>query len=215
MAEQFRANRFIVLEGIEGTGKSTQQALIGAYLEKQGHSVTLTREPGGTALGEQIRAWLLDPEKKIVSWAELFLMFAARAQHVETVIRPALERGEWVISDRFFDSSMAYQGMGRGLPIEAIAEMGRWIIDSEIEPDLVLILDAPCGLSEQRIQNRSKYLDRIEQESFDFFQRVKAHFYNQTQLHPHRYKLIDASLSPNEVEIAIRHALEPFTKTAV
>ncbi|MFM8454882.1 MAG: dTMP kinase [Gammaproteobacteria bacterium] len=202
-------SKFIVLEGSEGVGKSTQQKLLAAFLESQGQRVLLTREPGGTALGESIRALILgqDNKKNLSPWSELFLMFAARAQHIQEVISPALAQGFWVISDRFLDSSLAYQGAGRGLPLDAISSMGSWIIPKNLEPDLVLVFDAPLELSKNRIQNRGQVLDRIEQESRDFFERVQNYFVEKTIAEPERYKRIQAAAAIDSVASEIKAIL--------
>ncbi|MGK0673410.1 MAG: dTMP kinase [Halothiobacillaceae bacterium] len=199
--------RFIVLEGGEGAGKSSNLDFIQRLLEEYGKTVLRTREPGGTPLGEAVRDLLLDPAfAGMEAKTELLLMFAARAQHVAQVIRPALEAGTWVISDRFTSSSYAYQGGGRGLPWEAIA----WLEDfvqGGLRPDLTLLLDAPVevGLARKR---GSK--DRIESEERAFFERVRGVFLRQAEMDPERFAVIDARLPLDAVQVALRRALQPL-----
>ena len=164
---------FITLEGGEGVGKTTNSLYIKQLLKNDGKRVITTREPGGTAFAEKIRQLLLEKTEEPVSEStELLLMFAARAQHIEQVIKPALERGEWVLCDRFTDATYAYQSGGRGMDAGMIA----WLeqsVQGDLRPDLTLLLDAPINVGMQRAQKRAE-LDRFESEQHDFFDRVRA-----------------------------------------
>ncbi|MEN1729521.1 MAG: dTMP kinase [Pseudomonadota bacterium] len=200
--------RLITLEGGEGAGKSTAVAVIQAWLEGQGRTVTLTREPGGTPPAEKIRALLLDPETgDLEPLTELLLMFAARTENLRQVIRPALERGEDVICDRFTDASMAYQGYGRRLgtgPIEALREL----VHPDLQPDLTLLLDVPVALGMQRIGRRDDQPDRMELNTHAFLERVRQGYLEQAALASDRYHLIDATRSLEQVQGDIRRVLE-------
>ena len=190
--------RFITLEGIEGAGKSSlQQALVTA-LQRAGHAVCATREPGGTPLAEQIRGLLLDThhEPPAVE-TELLLMFAARAQHVREVILPALQRGAWVISDRFTDSSYAYQGAGRGLDAGFISELERRVVG--IAPAMTLLLDIGVARGRERTRGRDLTPDRIEREQDNFFERVRDGFLARAQAEPQRIRVVDATQSVEAV----------------
>lgn len=202
--------RFIVLEGGEGVGKSSNLDALQGLLEGHGLTVLRTREPGGTPLGEAVRELLLDPRfAGMDAKAELLLMFAARAQHVAQVIRPALAAGVWVISDRFTSSSYAYQGGGRGLPWEAIAWLENFVQD-ELRPDLTLLLDTPVEVGLRRMRDRGELEDRIEREGRPFFERVRAAFLAQAEAAPERFAVIDASLPLKEVQAAMQRALQPL-----
>lgn len=183
--------RLITLEGGEGAGKSTVLAALRAALEATGVEVVCTREPGGTPLAEQIRGLLLDTHHEPATpEAELLLVFAGRAQHVSETLLPALRRGAWVISDRFTDASYAYQGEGRGLDPQFIAELERRVVG--IEPALTLLLDVPVAIGLQRVRGRGA-ADRIEAERDDFFERVRAGYRARAQSQPQRFHVIDAS----------------------
>lgn len=183
--------RLITLEGGEGAGKSTVLAALRAALEATGVEVVCTREPGGTPLAEQIRGLLLDTHHEPATpEAELLLVFAGRAQHVSETLLPALRRGAWVISDRFTDASYAYQGEGRGLDPQFIAELERRVVG--IEPALTLLLDVPVAIGLQRVRGRGA-ADRIEAEREDFFERVRAGYRARAQSQPQRFHVIDAS----------------------
>ncbi|MEW5973705.1 MAG: dTMP kinase [Pseudomonadota bacterium] len=199
--------RFIVLEGGEGAGKSSNLDVLQRLLEDRGLRVLRTREPGGTPLGEAVRGLLLDPAfTGMEAKTELLLMFAARAQHVAQVIRPALEEGVWVISDRFTSSSYAYQGGGRGLPHDAIAWLESFVQD-ELRPDLTLLLDTPVEVGLARMRSRGEPEDRIEREGRPFFERVRAAFLAQAEVAPDRFAVIDAIQSLDEVQAALQRAL--------
>ncbi len=202
--------RFIVLEGGEGAGKSSNLDVLQRLLEDRGLRVLRTREPGGTPLGEAVRGLLLDPAfAGMEVKAELLLMFAARAQHVTQVIRPALEAGVWVISDRFTSSTYAYQGGGRGLPWEAIAWLESFV-QEELRPDLTLLLDTPVEVGLARMRGRGEPEDRIERERRPFFERVRAAFLAQAEAAPDRFAVIDASQPLDEVQAALQRALQPL-----
>lgn len=184
--------RFISFEGIDGAGKSTQHAWTIKYLREQGHVVVATREPGGTPLGEKLRALLLAQSMHLET--EALLMFAARREHIAQVIEPALHRGEWVICDRFVDASFAYQGGGRGLAWEKLERLAEWTLDG-LQPDLTLIFDAPVAIAQQRLHAATANPDRFEQEKADFFERVRAAYLRIACENPQRVRLIDASQS--------------------
>jgi dTMP kinase len=199
--------RFIVLEGGEGAGKSSNLLSLQQMLEARGLSVLRTREPGGTPLGEALRAVLLDPVYAGMELkAELLLMFAMRAQHVAQVIRPALAAGTWVISDRFTSSSYAYQGGGRGLPCEAIAWLEQFVQD-DLRPDLTLLLDTPVELGLARMRSRGEPEDRIEHEGRPFFERVRADFLSQAVAAPQRFVVLDATQALDEVRFSLCEAV--------
>lgn len=193
--------RFITLEGSEGVGKTTNLAVLQERLERDGHKVLVTREPGGTQLGEQVRELLLQlREDPMVPMAELLLVFAARAQHVETVIKPALARGDWVLSDRFTDASFAYQGGGRGLAVETI-ELLQNMVQKALRPDLTFYLDVAPDEGFARIGGRE--LDRFEREQLDFYERVRATYLGLANAEPSRFVVVDAGASIEAVGAAI------------
>jgi dTMP kinase len=184
--------RFVSLEGGEGAGKTTVLNALRDALLRDGREVVSTREPGGTPLAERIRELLLNPEgERIAAETELLLMFASRAQHVRETVLPALERGAWVISDRFTDSSYAYQGGGRGLDLAFIAELERRVVG--IRPGLTLLLDLGVSQGRERTLGRDLYPDRIERERDDFFERVRAGFLSRARAEPARVRVIDAA----------------------
>lgn len=198
---------FITLEGGEGGGKSTNLRFIRDYLRQAGKPVRMTREPGGTALGERIRELLLRPEQiAICPEAELLLMFAARAQHLNEVIEPALAAGEWVVCDRFTDASYAYQGGGRGIPERRIAQLEQWV-QGDRRPDLVLLLDLPVAEGMARVGRRGPG-DRFERERHDFFERVRASYLRRASQEPARYRVIDAARPLEQVQAQIRQVLD-------
>lgn len=201
-------SKFITIEGIEGAGKSTQLAFIQRYLTEKGKTLTITREPGGTNLGEQIRTLLLTPTKDgMASDTELLLMFAARAEHVAQVIKPALERGDWVLSDRFTDATFAYQGGGRGINQQRIAEIADWTLNG-LQPDLTLLFDLTVELGQQRVLSRNEGVDRFEQEKIEFFQRIRDCYLERAKQDPNRIKILDASQSITNIESQIAKILD-------
>lgn len=194
------SGKFITLEGIEGVGKTSNLQFIQSQLEQAGLTCVVTREPGGTALGESLRELLLmHSDEKMSENAELLMMFAARAEHLQKVILPALEAGHIVLCDRFTEATYAYQGGGRGIDSDKIAELENWV-QGEIRPDLTIILDAPIAIGRTRAGNRSAP-DRIEKEEDDFFHRVRNAYLEMAKHFPHRICSVDAStdlLSVNE-----------------
>lgn len=198
----------ISLEGGEGAGKTTVLNALRECLVEHDFEVVSTREPGGTAAGEMIRGVLLNPELKLFSETELLLMFAARAQLVRELIQPAMARGAAVISDRFTDASFAYQGGGRGLDMGRIAELERWA--AVIKPDLTFLLDVSVQLGFERARSRGGELDRIEREREDFFERVRATYLNRAKNEPDRFRVIDASQSPEAVVSAVKEKLNAW-----
>ena len=203
--------RFITIEGGEGVGKSTQIAALADFLRASGVEVVLTREPGGTQRAERIRELLLEtvPEPMPPS-CELLLVFAGRATHLENVIRPALQRGAWVVCDRFTDATFAYQGGGRGMDAETIALLEK-LVQGELRPDLTLLLDAPLEITAARAQERNAArgsADRFEREKQDFFERVRRVYLERARREPGRFAVIDATASRDAVAVAIRSAVQ-------
>ena len=193
--------KLITLEGGEGAGKSTLLAGLQKHLRAQGVELVQTREPGGTPLGEAVRAIVLDPaHRDMCAEAELLLMFASRAQLVRECIEPALAAGQWVLCDRFTDASYAYQGGGRGVPNERIATLEQWATGG-LTPDLTLLLDLPVATGRARAAGRGE-ADRIEVEGDTFFERVRAAYRARAAAEPTRFRLIDATLTPPEVLVA-------------
>jgi dTMP kinase len=197
--------RFITLEGGEGVGKTTNLAFIEDYLTQRGVDLLRTREPGGTPLGERIRGLLLDSEG-MSSSAELLLVFAARAQHLEEVIRPALGAGRWVLCDRFTDASYAYQGGGRGLDLSVIGFLEQWI-QAGLQPDLTLLLDTSIEVGMARVQERAA-TDRFESESLGFFEKVRGAYLRRADQYPDRIKRVDASGNLESVQAGIAMRLD-------
>lgn len=201
--------RFITLEGGEGAGKSSNLEHIHRHLSGAGKHVIRSREPGGTPLGEQLRALLLDRNQgAMADDTELLLMFAARAQHLAELIRPALARGDWVLCDRFTDATYAYQGGGRGIDPARIQTLEQWV-QRELRPDLTLLLDLPVEQGLQRAGARSDP-DRFEQEQAAFFERVRAAYRERAREEPARFRLIDASRPLVEVQAQIDRVLDEY-----
>ncbi|MDH0730427.1 dTMP kinase [Pseudomonas sichuanensis] len=193
---------FITLEGPEGAGKSTNRDYLAARLREQGVDVVMTREPGGTPLAERIRELLLAPsDEPMAADTELLLMFAARAQHLAEVIRPALARGAVVLCDRFTDATYAYQGGGRGLSVERIAILESFV-QGELRPDLTLVFDLPVEVGLARAAARGR-LDRFEQEGQAFFEAVRQAYLQRAAQQPQRYSLLDAAQPLEAVQRAI------------
>ena len=198
---------FITFEGGEGTGKSTQLALVKETLEQKGITVRVTREPGGTELAEEIRGVLLRPRAEIVNvTTELLLMFAARAQHLAQFILPAIERGEWVLCDRFTDATYAYQHGGRGVGEDKISLLEE-LVQASFKPDLTLLFDAPIEISLQRMRDRGA-LDRFEQEGVEFMQGVRSVYLARARLEPKRFRVINAAGTLHEVSESVNHHLQ-------
>ena len=190
--------RFVTFEGGEGAGKSTNLEYVRERLAAAGIPLLLTREPGGTALGEQIRTLLLTPDNQgMSSDAELLLMFAARAEHLHRVIIPALQRGTWVLCDRFTDATYAYQGGGRGIPSARIAALEDWV-QGGLQPDMTILFDLPVATGMQRAGQRGE-LDRFEQEQISFFEAERANYRDRARQHPRRFRVVDAALELDAV----------------
>lgn len=202
--------QFITFEGIEGAGKSTQIKRAEAALLAAGHEVVCTREPGGTPFAEDIRNLILTPrDEPVDARTEVLLVFAARAQHVWRHIVPALERGVWVLCDRFTDASYAYQGAGRGLGDESISILENYV-QGDLRPDLTLIFDLDIKTGFQRVASRGESQDRFESETLDFFEKIRATYLRRATQHPERYRVIDASKSENEVQMQLLEAIKPL-----
>lgn len=188
--------KFITFEGVDGAGKSTHLAWFSDALRQRGMDVIVTREPGGTPLGEALREMLLNQSMSIGT--EALLMFAARNEHIEQVIRPALQAGKCVISDRFSDASFAYQGGGRGMAWDKLTQLEQWV-HPDFQPDLTLFFDVPVEVARQRLANNVS-LDRFEQEQGEFFERVRAGYHRRVAENPQRYVVIDAAQSLESVQ---------------
>jgi len=194
--------QFVTLEGIEGVGKSTQVEHVAGILRECGKTVVCTREPGGTPLAEEIRQLLLTPsDESVPASAELLLMFAARAVHLENLIRPALQRGDWVVCDRFTDATFAYQGWGRGMERDDIAMLEQ-LVQRELRPDLTILLDAPVEIGLARARKRGAP-DRFENEQARFFERVRQGYLAIAAAQPERVKIVDATGSITAVNRAV------------
>jgi len=196
--------KLITLEGVDGSGKSTHSAFVEALLRGRGHRVLRTREPGGTPLAEALRRLVLETPMDAV--CEVLLMFAARADHVRQVIRPALEAGTWVVCDRFTDATLAYQGGGKGVPAGLIgtlaeaAHPGLW-------PDMTLVFDCPFEVASARLAGLGRTMDRFEREDRGFFERVRSTYLEVSSREPARMRLIDASKSLEEVKLKVEECI--------
>src|SRR3989338_4818227 len=202
--------KFITFEGVDGAGKSTHLAWFADALRQRGINVLVTREPGGTSLGEQLREILLNQPMSIR--ADALLLFAALLEHIEQVIKPALSAGKWVISDRFSDASFAYQGGGRGLDWDKLSQLEQWV-HPDLQPDLTLFFDVPVEVAQQRLRSPDNTrpdniaLDRFEQEQADFFERVRAGYHRRIRQNPQRYAAIDAAQPINRVKQRLEEIL--------
>ena len=204
--------KFITIEGIEGAGKTTCIQVVTEVTERQGISAIHTREPGGTDLGEDLRNLLLGHKHTGMSDdAELLMMFAARAQHIAQKIKPALDVGKWVLCDRFTDATYAYQGYGRGIPLQKISDLENWI-QGALRPDLTLLMDLPVEVGMKRAGKRSAP-DRFESEAWDFFERIRKGYLSIAAEQPSRVKVIDASQDLANVQVQVRAAVEAFVNT--
>lgn len=202
-----KKGKFITIDGVEGAGKSTQIRFICDTLKKRNINVVLTREPGGTKLGERIRELLLSPSTDAMHPdTELMLIFAARNEHIQQKILPVLDTGDWVLSDRFTDASFAYQGGGRGLDISRISQLERWTL-GDFSPDMTFLLDVPVELGMSRIESRGQK-DRIELEDIEFFQRVRQTYIERSEQFPERIRLIDASGNVEQTSQQIQKILD-------
>lgn len=207
--------RFITLEGGEGVGKTTNIDFITAQLDAAKIAWIKTREPGGTPLAEAIRGLLLAKDTDAPSHlTELLLMFAARAQHLDQVIRPALAKGIWVVCDRFTDASYAYQGGGRGQN-ETTLELLEHLVHNDLQPDLTFLLDMPATAASQRVDSRGQVRDRFEQEELDFFERVRQAYLRRAHQHPLRFRVVDASQTLVQVQAQVQEYLQPLLDEAL
>lgn len=193
--------KLITLEGIDGAGKSTHHGWLVEFLRRRGKTVVATREPGGTPLGEKLRGMLLHEPMHLET--EALLMFAARREHLDKVILPALERGDWVVSDRFTDASFAYQGGGRGLAWEKLAILETWV-QGTLQPDLTLLFDAPIEIAQARLANSGNTPDRFEQEKRAFFERVRQAYLERAKLAPQRFTCIDAEQALDVIKVKLK-----------
>jgi dTMP kinase len=189
---------FITFEGIDGAGKSTQIEKLCAYIEKNGIEFVSTREPGGCEMSEKIRDIILSQKSDLGALGELFLYFAARAEHIRQVIKPALDSGKWVICDRFCDSTFAYQGAGRGLDVAKMKEINKFA-SQDIYPNLTVLLDISVDVSLERRKQRKKSADRLEQNDRSFFESAREYFLKLSKDEPQRFLVIDAALSEDEI----------------
>lgn len=197
--------KFITFEGVDGAGKSTHLNWFADTLRARGIDLLVTREPGGTPLGEKLREILL--HEPMHAETEALLMFAARREHLAQVIKPALERGTWVISDRFTDASFAYQGGGRGVAVEKLEQLERWV-QEDLQPDLTLLFDIPVEVARERLTKNvvltNVALDKFEQEKSDFFNKVRNAYLARAQKNPARFAIIHAEKSPGEVKASLK-----------
>lgn len=200
------AGRLVTIEGTEGAGKTTQLRFMAESLRQAGCPVTLTREPGGTPLGEELRGLLLGHrDDGMALTTETLLMFAARAEHLERVIHPALAAGQWVLCDRFTDATYAYQGGGRGLRVAQIAVLEHWV-QGDLRPDLTVLLDLPVAVGLARAGKRGM-ADRFERETVDFFERVRAAYLDRARQAPERYLIVDATRPIEQVRVQVESLL--------
>ena len=195
--------KFITFEGVDGAGKSTHLNWFADSLRARGIDLLVTREPGGTPLGEKLREILL--HEPMHAETEAMLMFAARREHIAQVIKPALERGTWVISDRFSDASFAYQGGGRGVAVEKLEQLERWV-QGDLQPNLTLLFDIPVEVARQRLSN-NVMLDKFEQEKSDFFEKVRNAYLARSQKNPARFAIIRAEKTPDEVKASLEQVI--------
>jgi dTMP kinase len=201
-----KPGKFITFEGIDGAGKSTHISFVASLLHERGHTVIKTREPGGTHLGEQLRALLL--HEKMHLETEALLMFAARREHLAQVIEPALARGDWVISDRFTDATFAYQGGGRRLDRQKLETLEQWV-HPDLQPDLTLLFDVPLEVARARL-DRSGELDRFEQEKAEFFAATRAEYQRRAEQFSGRFRIIDSSKPISEVNQDLVRIIECY-----
>ncbi len=198
--------KFITVEGIEGTGKSTQFDFLTEQVEQRGYTVFRTREPGGTPMAERVRDILLDIDQEpMPEIAELLLFFASRSLHLQNAILPALERGEWVLCDRFTDTSRAYQGSGRGLDMAQIETLADWV-QGEVEPDLTILLDAPAEIGLERAKLRGD-ADRMDSQALEFYRRARQGYLELAERFPERFAVVDASVEITAVQASIQRIM--------
>lgn len=196
--------KFITLEGVDGAGKSTHLGWLVEHLRARGRAVVQTREPGGTPLGEKLRVLLLHEAMHLET--EALLMFAARREHLEQVIKPAISRGDWVVCDRFTDASFAYQGGGRGLSTEKLAQLETWV-QGDFQPDLTLLFDLPIDIAAQRMAGAERQLDRFEQEKTEFHERVRAAYLARAAEMPERVRIIDSRQTLEQIKKQLEQIL--------
>lgn len=202
--------RLITLEGIDGTGKTTQTSAVADWLRARGLPVMTTREPGGTELGEDLREMLCT--RKMAPSTELLLMFAARSEHIGRIIGPALEIGSWVVCDRYTDSSYAYQAAGRGQPDARVAALEDWIVAPEHRPYATLLLDMPAAKALNRLEFHWDESDRFTRQRLEFFERARTAYLERAAREPARWFVIDADRAPGEVRRAAEAALEAIVR---
>jgi dTMP kinase len=202
--------KFLTLEGLDGAGKSTHLGWLEENLKARGLKVVMTREPGGTPLGEELRALLLDRRQVMHPDTEVMLMFAARREHLDKVILPALASGAWVVSDRFTDASFAYQGGGRGVDWERLRALEAWV-QGDFQPDLTLLFDVPAEVGKQRLSGL-RDPDRFEQEQADFFARVRGGYLRRAREWPSRIRQVDGTRPVSEVRVLLEEIIATFCK---
>ena len=209
-----KKGKFISIEGIEGVGKSCNAKIIEKCLKQAEIKVTMTREPGGTPVAEKIRTILKDSNtEKITEMSELLMMFSSRSQNVRNVIAPSLTSGNWVICDRFTDSTRAYQGGGRGIPIDTINKLAS-MVHKDINPDFIFLFDAPIDVCINRIRKRGK-LDRFESENFEFFNKVRNAYLGLAASKPDKFILIDTNKSFSEVKNDVEKEIKKIIKSSI
>jgi dTMP kinase len=202
--------KFITVEGIDGAGKSTHLAWLTAFLQARGIKLCATREPGGTPLGEQLRGLLLDKDQPMHLETETLLMFAARREHIDKVIEPALARGEWVLCDRFTDATFAYQGAGRGVDAGKLATLEQWV-QGALQPDLTIVFDLPPAVGRARAGS-IKVPDRFERESEAFFERVREGYLQRARSAPQRVRVVDASRGIDAIQTELQTIAESLCR---
>jgi dTMP kinase len=195
--------KFITFEGIDGAGKSTHLAFVADQLKERGRKVIVTREPGGTPLGEKLRELLL--HEKMHLETEALLMFAARREHLAQVIEPALQRGDWVISDRFTDATFAYQGGGRKLALNKLEALEQWV-HPDLQPDLTLLFDVPLEVARARL-DATRELDKFEQEKADFFAATRAEYLRRAAAFPQRFRVIDSTRAIPDIHVELEQII--------
>ncbi|MSQ72110.1 MAG: dTMP kinase [Betaproteobacteria bacterium] len=201
--------KLITLEGVDGAGKSTHASWIADRLRAAGHKVMETREPGGTALGEKLREIILSEPMNLET--ECLLVFAARREHLARLILPSLESGRWVLSDRFTDASFAYQGGGRGLQQEKVAELERWTL-GDLQPDLTLYFDVPPEVARRRLAESQAQLDRFEREGIQFFNRVRNVYLDRARHFPERIRVIDGDAAVSDIKVQLEVIISSYCK---
>ncbi|WP_218110635.1 dTMP kinase [Ostreibacterium oceani] len=204
--EKIAPGQFITFDGIDGAGKSTQIELLANALRQQGKTVHVTREPGGTVISEKIRELLLSTEQQMTTMTELLLMFAARAEHIQTVLKPKVAAGDWVICSRFTDATMAYQGYARGADLAVITQLAALVHD-DFQPSLSFLLDLPAEAAAVRRQHRGEAIDRFEAEALSFMQRVRDGYLAIAHAHPERCVVVDATQSVEQMAAVISQAV--------